>query len=116
MAFSSLQSHTLLSSTKLDSKGVLGDGKYGVYLMGKRSNFSVIGKKREATVTHVTTTRRPGPIAPSLPDEATTTKRNHVAWTSIRQHRWEGELSVQGEIPLWLVSLNYIRIYVHIYI
>ena len=26
-----------------------------------------------------------------------------AAWTSIRQERWEGELVVQGEIPLWLV-------------
>ncbi|PKA56921.1 Carotenoid cleavage dioxygenase 8 like B, chloroplastic [Apostasia shenzhenica] len=25
-----------------------------------------------------------------------------AAWTSIRQERWEGELQVQGEIPLWL--------------
>ncbi|KAJ6811758.1 putative carotenoid cleavage dioxygenase 8-like protein B, chloroplastic isoform X1 [Iris pallida] len=24
------------------------------------------------------------------------------AWTSIRQERWEGELEVEGEIPLWL--------------
>ncbi|KAK4401182.1 Carotenoid cleavage dioxygenase 8B, chloroplastic [Sesamum angolense] len=28
--------------------------------------------------------------------------RNHVAWTSVRQERWQGELHVQGEIPLWL--------------
>ncbi|GLT85439.1 hypothetical protein SLE2022_036290 [Rubroshorea leprosula] len=28
--------------------------------------------------------------------------QNHVAWTSIRQERWEGELTVEGEIPLWL--------------
>ncbi|KAJ8751149.1 hypothetical protein K2173_016330 [Erythroxylum novogranatense] len=27
---------------------------------------------------------------------------NHVAWTSVRQERWEGELVVEGEIPLWL--------------
>ncbi|XP_008810664.2 carotenoid cleavage dioxygenase 8 homolog B, chloroplastic-like [Phoenix dactylifera] len=25
-----------------------------------------------------------------------------AAWTSIRQERWEGELVVEGEIPLWL--------------
>ncbi|PKU79381.1 Carotenoid cleavage dioxygenase 8 like B, chloroplastic [Dendrobium catenatum] len=25
-----------------------------------------------------------------------------AAWTSIRQERWEGELQLQGEIPLWL--------------
>ncbi|KAL0327538.1 UNVERIFIED_CONTAM: Carotenoid cleavage dioxygenase 8B, chloroplastic [Sesamum angustifolium] len=27
---------------------------------------------------------------------------SHVAWTSVRQERWQGELHVQGEIPLWL--------------
>lgn len=27
----------------------------------------------------------------------------HVAWTSVRQEKWEGELAVEGEIPLWLV-------------
>ncbi|KAG0457826.1 hypothetical protein HPP92_022691 [Vanilla planifolia] len=32
----------------------------------------------------------------------------HAAWTSIRQERWEGELQVQGEIPLWL-SGTYLR-------
>ncbi|XP_062099620.1 carotenoid cleavage dioxygenase 8 homolog B, chloroplastic [Humulus lupulus] len=26
----------------------------------------------------------------------------HVAWTSVRQERWEGELTVNGDIPLWL--------------
>ncbi|GAB4854313.1 Carotenoid cleavage dioxygenase 8, chloroplastic [Ancistrocladus abbreviatus] len=25
-----------------------------------------------------------------------------AAWTSIKQERWEGELVVEGEIPLWL--------------
>nr|XP_023918420.1 carotenoid cleavage dioxygenase 8 homolog B, chloroplastic [Quercus suber]POF25364.1 carotenoid cleavage dioxygenase 8 like b, chloroplastic [Quercus suber] len=33
---------------------------------------------------------------------------NHVAWTSVRQERWEGELAVEGEIPLWL-SGTYLR-------
>ncbi|KAL0372139.1 UNVERIFIED_CONTAM: Carotenoid cleavage dioxygenase 8B, chloroplastic [Sesamum calycinum] len=28
--------------------------------------------------------------------------RSHVAWTSVRQERWQGELHVQGKIPLWL--------------
>nr|XP_010924674.1 carotenoid cleavage dioxygenase 8 homolog B, chloroplastic [Elaeis guineensis] len=31
-----------------------------------------------------------------------------AAWTSIRQERWEGELVVEGEIPLWLNG-TYIR-------
>ncbi|KAL1337768.1 hypothetical protein HN51_032466 [Arachis hypogaea] len=33
---------------------------------------------------------------------------HHSAWTSIRQERWEGELVVQGEIPLWLKG-TYLR-------
>ncbi|KAJ8492359.1 hypothetical protein OPV22_014080 [Ensete ventricosum] len=28
--------------------------------------------------------------------------RKLAAWTSIRHERWEGELVVEGEIPLWL--------------
>ncbi|KAG5244252.1 carotenoid cleavage dioxygenase [Salix suchowensis] len=35
--------------------------------------------------------------------------RNHVAWTSVRQERYEGELAVQGEIPLWWYSGTYLR-------
>ncbi|CAH9074262.1 unnamed protein product [Cuscuta europaea] len=31
-----------------------------------------------------------------------------AAWTSIRQHRWEGELVVQGQIPKWLKG-TYLR-------
>lgn len=26
-----------------------------------------------------------------------------AAWTSIRQERWEGDLAVEGHLPLWLV-------------
>ncbi|GLT48200.1 hypothetical protein SLA2020_218400 [Shorea laevis] len=41
--------------------------------------------------------------APSLDNETIADRnQNHVAWTSIRQERWEGELVVEGEIPLWL--------------
>lgn len=29
-----------------------------------------------------------------------------AAWKSIQQERWEGELNVEGEIPLWLVYKN----------
>ncbi|KAM7459360.1 hypothetical protein LguiA_036354 [Lonicera macranthoides] len=31
-----------------------------------------------------------------------------AVWTSVRQERWEGELDVEGEIPLWL-SDTYLR-------
>ncbi|THU51066.1 hypothetical protein C4D60_Mb06t27110 [Musa balbisiana] len=32
--------------------------------------------------------------------------RKLAAWTSIRQERWDGELVVEGEIPLWLYDLQ----------
>jgi carlactone synthase/all-trans-10'-apo-beta-carotenal 13,14-cleaving dioxygenase len=35
-------------------------------------------------------------------------RRKLVAWKSVEQERWEGELVVQGEIPLWL-SGTYLR-------
>lgn len=47
------------------------------------------------------------PPPPQSPEEGARSKggrRHHGAWTSIPQERWEGELDVQGEIPLWLVS------------
>ncbi|KAL8255884.1 hypothetical protein R6Q59_030951 [Mikania micrantha] len=36
-------------------------------------------------------------VASNMVDE-----RRLVAWTSVRQERWEGELVVEGEIPKWL--------------
>ncbi|KAE8056609.1 hypothetical protein FH972_013364 [Carpinus fangiana] len=63
------------------------------------SNVSLKRNVRGLTVTNVAT---PLPtIAPSWETESVV-KRNHVAWTSVKQERWEGELIVQGEIPLWL--------------
>lgn len=46
-------------------------------------------------------------VFPSLEKELAG-DRNHVAWTSVQQERYEGELAVQGEIPLWL-SGTYLR-------
>ncbi|XP_061966600.1 carotenoid cleavage dioxygenase 8 homolog B, chloroplastic-like [Populus nigra] len=46
-------------------------------------------------------------VFPSLEKELAG-DRNHVAWTSVRQERYEGELAVQGEIPRWL-SGTYLR-------
>ncbi|KAF4377217.1 carotenoid cleavage dioxygenase 8 homolog B, chloroplastic [Cannabis sativa] len=49
------------------------------------------------------------PVPPPLqPPEKKSLRRewsgsdHHVAWTSVRQERWEGELLVDGDIPLWL--------------
>ncbi|NP_001284455.1 carotenoid cleavage dioxygenase 8 homolog B, chloroplastic [Cucumis melo] len=53
--------------------------------------------------------RPPSPVVVPLPEIDTFDAPNHVAWTSIRQDRWEGELSVQGHLPSWLVSGTYLR-------
>ncbi|KAF5207743.1 Carotenoid cleavage dioxygenase 8 protein [Thalictrum thalictroides] len=57
---------------------------------------------REMTVTNVTT--RPPMSMPVVTDEsvAEQKERKLAAWTSVRQEKWEGELVVEGEIPLWL--------------
>jgi len=67
---------------------------------------------RDLTVANVATPSLPV-IAPPTPEEqrsGTTGGRHHhhhhVAWTSISQERWEGELQVEGQIPLWLVRLH----------
>ncbi|KAK6163591.1 hypothetical protein DH2020_000455 [Rehmannia glutinosa] len=43
---------------------------------------------------------KPAVIVPSKQDAEN--NRKLVAWTSVRQERWQGELHVQGKIPLWL--------------
>jgi len=43
-------------------------------------------------------------------------RRCHVAWTSVQQENWEGELTVQGKIPTWLVCLFIIFLYCSKYI
>ena len=43
----------------------------------------------------------PVPKKETVEDE----RRCHVAWTSVQQEKWEGELTVQGKIPTWLVCL-----------
>ncbi|CAN7108644.1 unnamed protein product [Brassica rapa subsp. narinosa] len=40
----------------------------------------------------------PVPKKETVEDE----RRCHVAWTSVQQEKWEGELTVQGKIPTWL--------------
>lgn len=74
----------------------------------KRQGFSLskvifAGKRdpRDSVITNVAT-KMPS-IVPSPEKDDVGAGRNHVAWTSVRQERWEGELLVQGEIPLWLV-------------
>ncbi|KAK4274270.1 hypothetical protein QN277_017520 [Acacia crassicarpa] len=49
----------------------------------------------------------PPPLTPPKRSD-TTGGPHHPAWTSIPQERWEGELHVQGQIPLWLKG-TYLR-------
>ncbi|AES73861.1 putative oxidoreductase [Medicago truncatula] len=62
------------------------------------------------TVTNVVSPSRviAPPPPPEKRSETTGDHQHHVAWTSIPQERWEGELLVQGHIPLWLKG-TYIR-------
>ncbi|XP_073127449.1 carotenoid cleavage dioxygenase 8 homolog B, chloroplastic [Henckelia pumila] len=62
-------------------------------------------KNRSLTVTNVAT-KPPTVAAPT--DQVRGNDQKLVAWTSVKQERWEGELDVQGEIPLWL-SGTYLR-------
>ncbi|KAJ7965941.1 Carotenoid cleavage dioxygenase 8 [Quillaja saponaria] len=55
-----------------------------------------------------TVTNVASPILPEIALPPKNIDRHHVAWTSIRQERWEGELVVQGQIPMWL-SGTYLR-------
>ncbi|KAK4485881.1 hypothetical protein RD792_008532 [Penstemon davidsonii] len=54
------------------------------------------------TVTNIATTKPSTVVPPSKNDSKL------VAWTSVKQERWQGELHVQGQIPLWL-SGTYLR-------
>ncbi|XP_008804630.2 carotenoid cleavage dioxygenase 8 homolog B, chloroplastic-like [Phoenix dactylifera] len=61
------------------------------------------GRRRELESLKVSVATEPRITVP-LPS-VETQRRGHgklAAWTSIRQERWEGELVVDGEIPLWL--------------
>ncbi|XP_073026535.1 carotenoid cleavage dioxygenase 8 homolog B, chloroplastic [Primulina eburnea] len=62
-------------------------------------------KHRSLTVTNVAT--KPPAVAPST-EKVWGNDQKLVAWRSVQQERWEGELDVQGEIPLWL-SGTYLR-------
>ncbi|KAJ8555485.1 hypothetical protein K7X08_012981 [Anisodus acutangulus] len=52
-------------------------------------------------VTNVAASQLPVIVPP--PDQQVIKKEKKLAaWTSVRQERWEGELVVEGELPLWL--------------
>ncbi|KAM0024489.1 putative oxidoreductase [Helianthus debilis subsp. tardiflorus] len=73
--------------------------------------FSIFGKpmvstkKTKTTILNVATNMSgaQSPLQKEVVDE-----RKLVAWASVRQERWKGELDVKGEIPKWLNG-TYIR-------
>lgn len=76
----------------------------------RSSNFTGKRNVRDLRVMSVATHRLPEiDVAPpsSREKQSDHGNWNHVAWTSVRQERWEGELAVEGEIPLWLVCPLY---------
>lgn len=82
-----------------------GDSSKEGFLFGNKGNiFKSQRSLQELTVTNAVI------APPPLPAEIFGTiggGRHHVAWTSIPQERWEGELVAQGQIPLWLVCMPY---------
>ncbi|XWS26343.1 hypothetical protein CRYUN_Cryun26dG0024200 [Craigia yunnanensis] len=73
--------------------------------LGKKSSFDRKQDRQGLTISRVASSLPV--IVPSL-EKDIAPDLNHVAWTSVRQERWEGELVVQGEIPLWLKG-TYVR-------
>ncbi|KAL7166345.1 hypothetical protein ACSBR2_037091 [Camellia fascicularis] len=71
-----------------------------------KSVFSKKHSTRDLTITNVAS-KLPATIPPPE-KKISTSDRKLVAWTSVRQERWEGELVVEGEIPLWLKG-TYLR-------
>ncbi|OMO86680.1 Carotenoid oxygenase [Corchorus olitorius] len=99
-----------ISSTMLD----FDHRKHG-FLFGNNKVTFLVRKqdKPSLTFTHVASPLRRQLISvPSVEnddvDAAAGRNNQHVAWTSVRQERWEGELDVQGELPLWLKG-TYLR-------
>ncbi|KAE8712501.1 Carotenoid cleavage dioxygenase 8 [Hibiscus syriacus] len=80
--------------------------KNGGFFLGNKAGFT----RRRVAIAGVASPLRRPEIVPSLEEETfgRRDRNHHTAWTSVRQERWEGELVVQGEIPLWLKG-TYLR-------
>ncbi|KAF5743244.1 hypothetical protein HS088_TW09G01310 [Tripterygium wilfordii] len=72
----------------------------------KVDGVSIRKGNRDSVVTNVATTHRDHLQVATIDQKKQLVVpadwENHVAWKSIPQERWEGELDVQGQIPLWL--------------
>ncbi|WOG85646.1 hypothetical protein DCAR_0104837 [Daucus carota subsp. sativus] len=65
------------------------------------TNDSSFAKKRNTAIVSIATQPPPGVVGNPRTGKNDETKKL-AAWTSVKQERWEGELTVEGELPLWL--------------
>ncbi|KAK4422267.1 Carotenoid cleavage dioxygenase 8B, chloroplastic [Sesamum alatum] len=113
LAFSTLIKPYTTSSTKIPPSSSSSDflankdsSIFGATTFSSNMNFckkSCTGNHRpgDLVITNNIATKPPSVGSPQ-PEKEIENDRKHVAWTSVRQERWQGELHVQGEIPLWL--------------
>lgn len=97
---------SLASSTKIYCNKILPDmfdhGKHESHLGSKLKNNEKNKKKLDLKLVTKVASQLPVIVPP--PDQEVISKEKKLAaWTSVRQERWEGELVVEGELPLWLV-------------
>ncbi|XP_009626361.1 carotenoid cleavage dioxygenase 8 homolog B, chloroplastic [Nicotiana tomentosiformis] len=91
------------SSTKIYCNKILSDifdhGKDEPYFGKVKINEKV---KKNLALKLVSNVANQLPVIVLPPDEVVKKEKKLAAWTSVRQERWEGELVVEGDLPLWL--------------
>lgn len=104
LVLSAMGLHPRQSLVKVSNNKSVRNKKEGWYL---RKTF--FDSKRDRTRDHLMISNVASHQSPaSVPErESCADHRNHAAWTSVKQERWEGELVVEGEIPSWLVRVTY---------
>ncbi|KAL7122042.1 hypothetical protein ACP275_01G021000 [Erythranthe tilingii] len=65
-----------------------------------KHDYNTDYQSRGLTISNVATKPPSNVVIPSKQEDGNIKK--NVAWTSVKQERWQGDLLVQGEIPLWL--------------
>ncbi|KAK4730163.1 hypothetical protein R3W88_023151 [Solanum pinnatisectum] len=93
------------STTKIYGNKILADmfdhGKHEPYFGSKLKKNEKNKKKLDLKLVTKVASQLPVIVPP--PDQEVINKEKKLAaWTSVRQERWEGELVVEGELPLWL--------------
>lgn len=83
------------SSSPLDSN----HRRYG--FLSNTTRLTTTSPTQDSHLVRVAT--EPSVVVPSPITTENYNEKKLAAWKSIRQERWEGEMNVEGEIPLWLV-------------